>query len=80
MSQTELVGPDELLVPEDVQLLSWLSPMCCLAVPPLDSSDSVSSEPGAPPHSEYPCKEEGRAVPQHQCCCSFLLVGAASSV
>lgn len=24
MSQTELVGPDELLVPEDVQLLSWL--------------------------------------------------------
>lgn len=30
VSQTELVGPDELLVPEDVQLLSWLSPMCCL--------------------------------------------------
>lgn len=78
MSQTELVGPDELLVPEDVQLLSWLSPMCCLAQAALTLRDSVSSEPRPPPHSEnIPAK---RREGLFHSASFFLLVGAASSV
>lgn len=77
MSQTELVGPDELLVPEDVQLLSWLCPVCCLAGASHRLQCSVSSEPRPPPHTEFPCT--GREGLLLSTCC-LLPMGAASRV